>query len=57
MSGLVVNYGGCEYWDRKGSFRDGSIRPSRIDLNHIVVTLYDLFAEEGFTVSTIDEAA
>ena len=43
MSGLAVTYGGCEYWDRTGSLMNGSIRPAGIDLNYIVVTLYDLF--------------
>ena len=43
MSGVAVPYGGCEYWDRTGSLMDGSIRPAGIDLNYIVVTLYDLF--------------
>ncbi len=43
MSGLALTYGGCEYWDRTGSLMDGSIRPAGIDLNYIVVTLYDLF--------------
>ena len=38
-----MTYGGCEYWDRTGSLMDGSIRPAGIDLNYIVVTLYDLF--------------
>lgn len=43
MSRMSLSFGGCDYWDRTRPLMDGSIRPSGIDLNYLVVPLQDLF--------------
>lgn len=43
MSRMSLSFGGCDYWDRTRRLMDGSIRPSGIDLNYLVVPLQDLF--------------
>ncbi len=40
---MRLTAGGCDYWDRTRPLMDGSVRPSGIDLNYIVVPLQDLF--------------
>lgn len=43
MSPLSLSFGGCDYWDRTRPLMDGTIRPTGIDLNYLVVPLQDLF--------------
>ena len=40
---MRLTYGGCEYWDRTGTLKDGTIRPAGIELNYLAVSLHDLF--------------